>query len=66
MPDIAMCQSSVCPSRHTCHRYAATPGVRQAYMDFESTRAGRDRCDDFIPALGKFVADLAGDLDALL
>jgi len=66
MPDIAMCQSATCPSRHICHRYMAMPGMHQAYMDFESTRAGRERCDDFIRSLGKFVADLAGDLDALL
>jgi len=48
MPDISMCASTECPSRHTCYRATAIRSEHQSWRDFEATRKGRERCDSYI------------------
>jgi hypothetical protein len=52
VPDIALCTSTACPSRSSCHRNKASgtePSNWQWYADFDAQRAGSDRCDSYWP-----------------
>lgn len=44
MPDIAMCENSLCPSRSLCYRFTAIADTFQSYEIFK-VPDGRDYCD---------------------
>lgn len=50
MPDITMCSSEVCMSRHRCYRSIAKPSATQFYDDFLLSDG---RCQKFIEAISK-------------
>ena len=51
MPDISMCPSWQCPSRHSCRRNEASGtrpnDWRQSWMNFDEQRGLADRCESF-------------------
>jgi len=53
MPDIAMCNSTECPSRGECYRHEATPSEYQYYADFDAGRGDADKCGEFWPVEGE-------------
>jgi len=55
MPDICMCDSSICPARRNCYRHAESgtvPSERQPYYELgdESGLSEDERCAWFWPA----------------
>ncbi len=46
MPDITMCRGVNCDRRDSCHRFTATPSMRQAYF-VDVPRDSNGQCEMF-------------------
>jgi hypothetical protein len=55
MPDITMCRDHKCPRNWACHRYTASPSMRQPY--FPKSPRVKNRCKMFMENSAKVILD---------